>query len=56
MIRISGKFLVGVWMKGIVEDGVKREIREELGVEANIGRLVHSEQFHQTRDGSSICC
>ncbi len=35
-----------------LEEGLKREIQEELGVDANIGALVYSEQFHQTRDGS----
>lgn len=35
-----------------LEAGLKREIQEELGVDCNIGPMVYSEQFHQTRDGS----
>lgn len=35
-----------------LEEGLKREIQEELGVDAKIGAMVYSEQFHQTRDGS----
>lgn len=35
-----------------IEEGLKREIREELGVEIRIGRLAYTEQFRQQRDGS----
>lgn len=35
-----------------LEDGLRREVREELGVDVTIGPLIYSEQFHQTRDGS----
>ncbi len=35
-----------------IEDALKREIKEELGVEAVIGRLLYTEQFLLTRDGA----
>jgi ADP-ribose pyrophosphatase YjhB (NUDIX family) len=35
-----------------LEDGLKREIFEELGVRIELGPIVYSEQFHQTSDGS----
>ncbi len=34
-----------------LEEGIRRELREELGVEIVLGRVVYSEQFHQKRDG-----
>ena len=34
-----------------LEAGIRRELREELGVEIILGRVVYSEQFHQKRDG-----
>lgn len=35
-----------------LEDGLKRELREELGVEVALGQMAYSEQFRQTRDGT----
>jgi ADP-ribose pyrophosphatase YjhB (NUDIX family) len=33
------------------EDGVRREVMEELGVEIILGKVVYTEQFKQTRTG-----
>lgn len=38
------------------KDALRREIQEELGVDAAIGNVVHIEQFHQTSDGSLHLC
>lgn len=35
-----------------IEDGLKREFFEELGIHIVVGSLRYSEQFHQTRDGT----
>lgn len=35
-----------------LEEGLKREIFEELGAQISIVRLIYTEQFSQTRDGS----
>ena len=34
-----------------LEEGLKREIFEELGIRIRVGRLVYSEQFQQASDG-----
>ena len=36
-----------------LEEGLKREIFEELGIHIRLGRLVYSEQFQQASDGSA---
>ena len=36
-----------------LEEGLKREMFEELGIRIHVGRLVYSEQFQQASDGSA---
>lgn len=34
------------------QEALRREVQEELGVDAHVGRIIHAEQFLQTKDGS----